>query len=278
MGTIFELWEKSSIAFSRKNFNITVSTDTVRFHKEIILEKLDGNSMDLELLVSVIQNMEDMILVQDLSHKFVFSNDYTAKLFGYKNSEIMCGISAHEIRCRAADSASQFTEQNQRVIKEKSSINLLDIHKYADNNTHIFLTKKSPVFQNGILTYTLCHCREISQDSFQRLSIAIAQDDNFFHKSQSDDQRTYQLAREQDELTKRELECLFFLLRGKTAAQIANFLFLSKRTVENHIVNIKQKLNCTKKSELIEYGMSQGYLNIIPESLLKKELSIMLDN
>lgn len=53
-------------------------------------------------------------------------------------------------------------------------------------------------------------------------------------------------------LTNRELEISQKLILGFSAKEIAVKLYLSPRTVETHIAHIKQKLNCTKRSELIK--------------------------
>ncbi len=51
-------------------------------------------------------------------------------------------------------------------------------------------------------------------------------------------------------LSKRELECLFLQLRGKTAREIAAILNLSRRTIEFYADNIKNKLGCQNKAEV----------------------------
>lgn len=51
-------------------------------------------------------------------------------------------------------------------------------------------------------------------------------------------------------LTKREIECLKLHLTGKTAIEIARVLFISTRTVEVHLENIKRKLACNKQVQL----------------------------
>lgn len=71
-------------------------------------------------------------------------------------------------------------------------------------------------------------------------------------------------------LTKREAECFFYFLQGRTAKEIANILFISKRTVEKHIVNIKDKFNVKKKSDLIDIAVAKNLLTIIPPSLLHR--------
>lgn len=58
-------------------------------------------------------------------------------------------------------------------------------------------------------------------------------------------------------LSKREGECLFYVLQGKSARQIAELLHLSKRTVETYYQNIKNKLGCETKTELLVRAIMQ---------------------
>lgn len=53
-------------------------------------------------------------------------------------------------------------------------------------------------------------------------------------------------------LSKREKNCLCLYLQGETARSIAELLQLSQRTVESYLNNIKCKLNCFSKTELIK--------------------------
>ena|SRR3990167_3979057 len=56
------------------------------------------------------------------------------------------------------------------------------------------------------------------------------------------------------ELTVREVECAFYLAEGKSYKEIAIILGdLSPRTIEEHAFNIRQKLQCKNKSELISF-------------------------
>lgn len=52
-------------------------------------------------------------------------------------------------------------------------------------------------------------------------------------------------------LTQREAECAALLVNGKTAKLISQALYISPRTAETHIKNIKKKFHCHNKSELI---------------------------
>lgn len=53
-------------------------------------------------------------------------------------------------------------------------------------------------------------------------------------------------------LTKRESDCARILLLGGTAKSIAHALDISARTVETHLINLKQKLGCYSKVELVK--------------------------
>ena len=52
--------------------------------------------------------------------------------------------------------------------------------------------------------------------------------------------------------TRREAECMLLLLKGKTIGAVANILNLSPRTVEYYVKNMKSKLGCRTKFELLD--------------------------
>ena len=52
-------------------------------------------------------------------------------------------------------------------------------------------------------------------------------------------------------LSNRELQCLELILENKITKQIANFLNLTTRTAETYIDNLKKKLDCHTKNEMI---------------------------
>ncbi|OCS91088.1 DNA-binding response regulator [Caryophanon latum] len=64
-----------------------------------------------------------------------------------------------------------------------------------------------------------------------------------------------------DVLSTREQEVLRLTILGYTNVQIADKLFISAKTVENHKANIMHKLELTSKAELIQYGITNGYID-----------------
>ena len=56
---------------------------------------------------------------------------------------------------------------------------------------------------------------------------------------------------QQFSLSCRETQCLELILQNKIAKEIANFLNLTTRTVETYIDNLKRKLHCHSKNEIM---------------------------
>lgn len=65
---------------------------------------------------------------------------------------------------------------------------------------------------------------------------------------------------EMDPLTPREREVLKLVAEGKSSKEIANLLFISVFTVNNHRASIMEKLNLKKATELVKYAIRKGYV------------------
>jgi len=62
-----------------------------------------------------------------------------------------------------------------------------------------------------------------------------------------------------DPLTIREREVLKLIAEGISNKEIADLLFISIRTVENHRANIMEKLNIKQTANLVKYAIRKGY-------------------
>ena len=61
-----------------------------------------------------------------------------------------------------------------------------------------------------------------------------------------------------DALTPREREVVALLAEGLTNAALAERLYISPRTVENHVRNILDKLHLARREDLIRYATEHG--------------------
>ena len=65
---------------------------------------------------------------------------------------------------------------------------------------------------------------------------------------------------ESDPLTTREREVVKLIAEGRSSKEIADLLFISTRTVDNHRANIMEKLNLKKAVDLVKYAIQKGYI------------------
>ena len=79
-------------------------------------------------------------------------------------------------------------------------------------------------------------------------------------------------------LTQRETQCLFHLLEGHTAKEIAKLLKISPRTVEGYIENMKNKLDCATTSELLLKAMQKEIQVSLRDISLSNGLSPFADS
>lgn len=59
-------------------------------------------------------------------------------------------------------------------------------------------------------------------------------------------------------LTEREREVLAHVARGESYRAVADALFISPKTVENHVRNIMAKLHLSRRNELIRWAVDRG--------------------
>ncbi len=62
----------------------------------------------------------------------------------------------------------------------------------------------------------------------------------------------------EEPLTRRELEVLECIVKGLSNRDIANALFISEKTVKNHITSLLRKLNVTDRTQAAVFAVQQG--------------------
>jgi len=70
-------------------------------------------------------------------------------------------------------------------------------------------------------------------------------------------------AKKAERLSCRERQCLRLLIEEKTAKETASILGLSRRTVEYYFENIKNKLSCWSKKEILSMARAFEELGLL---------------
>ena len=69
-------------------------------------------------------------------------------------------------------------------------------------------------------------------------------------------------AEQPDNLSEREIDILLGVCRGLSTQEIADALYISKRTVDKHRANILEKSGCKNTASLVVYAIRQGLVEV----------------
>ncbi|ABS77083.1 helix-turn-helix transcriptional regulator [Coxiella burnetii] len=213
----------------------------------------------------------DLIYSTDFAGKFTFLNKTTSSKTGF-NKEVR-GISKHycDMPCKASELGEVFATQDLETIQLKKHTSWIGLAEYAGDDFTIWLGTKSPIIDNDLVIGVFCSFKNVTRSPLINL-YNILQPVNI---TKSKPQLTLKICDYSlpVQLSKIESKVLFYLLRCYTSKEIATLLSRSFRTIEDHVENLKNKFNCNTKTQLIEYGITKGLLNIIPQCLLVRSFA-----
>lgn len=91
------------------------------------------------------------------------------------------------------------------------------------------------------------------------------------YENESREYRTYFLGSEYPDvyITKREAETMFWVVQDYTNAYVAEKMDLSTRTIEFYVKNLRMKLQCKTKKELIEKILQTNLLQQLEKDGIK---------
>ncbi|WP_058493097.1 PAS and helix-turn-helix domain-containing protein [Legionella worsleiensis] len=207
--------------------------------------------------------------ILDANSNFLFGNAFSLKVSGFRTLDKMQGRSYCDMKCKASEQHSEFFRQDRLVIQQKKTLRILGRYCYHDDNWRIVYGEKFILKnEDNQLSSIAQHFYDVTHTNVFNLMI-LCEFDSKSNKSLGQQSFIIEDNYPEISLSERETECFFYLLRGHSAKSVSTKLNLSVRTVESYLENIKNKLNCTTKSELIEKAYSLGYLHIIPKALFQ---------
>lgn len=216
---------------------------------------------------------------KDENSVFMYANEEYGKIIGLGHHNDAIGLTDFDMPCDTINCAHLFREQDKQVIFSAQRMRILDIHPFAGHQWRAYIFTKTPlVDKTNNITGTIFHGVNITNSTMVELGSVLARISEHGNQNELLGQNSYMLGNKFDniKLSDRQSEVLFYLLRGKTIKQIAILLNLSSRTTEDYLEQLKNKFNVSNRYELIDTAISLGYLNIIPERLFNKQLSLIL--
>lgn len=177
----------------------------------------------------LIDHLPGYIGWKDLNRRYLGANKALLELKGFRDAKEITGKTDEELSPWANESNKIFQQQDVCVLNGGT----VSIVHSDSTGKEIFQLEKSPLTdQNNNITGLIYYCRPCNKHNEYQ---------NKF------------------ELTIRECECVYLLIKGKSAKEIAALLSLSKRTIESYIENIKNKMDCKNKAEILVKAILNGY-------------------
>lgn len=219
---------------------------------------------------TLIEQLPGYIVWKNMESVYLQTNTNTARLLGFQKPEELIGITDYDLRCKAADAADLFIEEDQKAQRSPMPLSLICISSYANEQMKALLANKSLFFDEDKKPLgTVAHAVELSPGILKDMHFLL--DDHMRYGSQKKHfSSVYCLNNSYGEikLSMRQAQCLFYVLRGKTNKHIAKILQLSNRTIESYLDNLKIKMNCSNKAELIEKSIDLGFLETVPAGII----------
>ncbi|MGI4813729.1 MAG: LuxR C-terminal-related transcriptional regulator [Janthinobacterium lividum] len=216
--------------------------------------------------------------VKNVDSVFTYMNRGLADAVGFRHPQDCLGLTDADLPSRVCEFAETFQLQDQEVIATQKHMRTLEVHPLAGNRWRAYIVNKS--FHLDPLSggkQVICHAFELSTAGMVELGAALNRSHIGGKEAEPTTAGSYRVGRcEEADLTRREAEVLFFVLRGRNAKAIARVLGLSPRTVEQYIDVLKQKFAAHSRTELVDAALAADCFNFIPESLFNQHLSLVL--
>lgn len=205
-------------------------------------------------------------VLKDRNSVIISANQRLGEVVGFKDIRDYFGLTDYDIRSSAVECADHFVAQDQQVLSSEESVQFVDFSVQDDSIVAMLKTKAPWYNEKGELAGTAASAVTLHKNIQADLIHLLTGDHD-----KTTLHTTYQLRKSYPafNLSRRESEVLFFLLRGQTAKQIAQVLCVSPRTIETHIESLKTKMNCSNKAMLIEKAIASNYNGILLIHMLK---------
>ncbi|WP_028021651.1 helix-turn-helix transcriptional regulator [Enterovibrio calviensis] len=230
-------------------------------------------NLSLPPLASVFEQMPGCWGCKDTHSCFVYVNNEFSTLVGASSPDALIGKKGTEFSDSLSVFADVFQRQDTQVMETERCMRILNVHPYPDGQWRAHIFTKVPWYDDeGNIKGILFHGQAINNSAMleagQWLCKAIENENEIHHDKKEHSTRP--------SLTPRESEVLFLHLYGKKPKSIADMLGLSVKTIENHFANLRVKLGASSKTELADKALEFGVGSRIPDSLLKKQMAIVI--
>lgn len=225
-------------------------------HSQFAMPNLD--------ISSFIRDMPGFVMIKDLDSNYLNANANTINEFGLKNPDHLYGYSDLTIPHPLSQNGQLYRKLDLEVIQTGELMKGICTFPFQDSIRPYHFKKSilKDIAGNSIATFS--HAEECTNSTHIQFFHKLIDDHPF--KFQTGVPNSFILNKEYGgvNLSLLESNCLFYLIRRKTALEIAKILNFSVNTINLYIANIKTQLNVNNTRDILELSIIKGYLNIVP--------------
>jgi len=215
----------------------------------------------LDFNQKIIDHFPGAIGIKDLNSVYLGGNDLLAAYMGYDNCHDIIGATDHDINSSMVALADNFITQDKKALANDITQHL-DMGIYPDGQFRAAVsTKKKLTDDNESIIGTIFYRVDLHYSQLSKIkeTIDIKTRPRYYHIGTPDINIHF---------SEREQEVIYYLLRGYTAKETGHKIYLSPKTIEYHIAQLKNKCHCNSKSSLIEKLIDLGLLYMIPSAII----------
>ena len=205
---------------------------------------------------------------KDKNSQVLWCNDDFATATGMKHCNDLLGATDHDLIWQ--EFADDYRHHEQEALEGHIYSSIIP-SKTCYSEVNLYIHEKIPQYdEDGNFKYLDCIAYEIYNPVLLNKKNPLLNFD--YHTSPNYENSA--------KLNKREQECLYHFIYGKSVNRIATKMNVEKSTVESFLDNIKMKLNCGTRSNIIDTAIDLGYMQRVPTnmSMLNILSSLMGEN
>lgn len=214
------------------------------------LYDIQNHHADLLLNFTQLFSLPYSVYLLDADGATLKINDTGARICGFNSSDQALGKTIFHVS--KGNTAQDLLDNCESVLKQETVKIFDEFNMRHDGRFLEFLSIKFPCYDSqrqlqGLLGISIVLGEHPLADAIVKLTEL-----GLLPKTTSPHDQTIKLNLGTCVLTTREQECLDYTVKGFTAKEIAKKLFISPRTVEEYINQVKAKLGVSTKQQLIQ--------------------------
>ncbi|MBP6919001.1 MAG: hypothetical protein KBB94_08805 [Legionellaceae bacterium] len=225
----------------------------------------------------MINQLPGLFLLKSCDSKYFGFSQKFSTLLGWKNQKDCLGRSDADLSCQASELADIFTQEDKETLLTGET-KQLHVTRYCDENVRIFIANKSRLIaQNSDVIGLIVYDEDVTYHPVvQKLVVDEMVKTRKFISNKS----IYNLKMKitpcykKLNLSTRESEIFYYLIRKESSKIISNLLDISVRTVEKHTQNIMEKLACHSRKQLIEFAADTEVFDVLLNSLFTRSFTL----